>query len=268
MITLSIYEKTDPLCENFQANEMKFAFVNTVSDTEWKTINTMVMCREYFNEFLMINHHNKFPFRETYGFRYSHDKYPWQMESPKMAVKFTSKEHMDHFFAGIGALHHIEHFHKIKPTTVHLVESKLTNTVVLEFDKFWITKCLTFNVYTLLLKLCTMGMNSLPFDKLIKVTINKKLPTEVSYLSELGKDRINAVIENLPLINSAKSKYVDGTNKFRDSYDVHGNSGLMYFKYRLNAMDELDNNYEQEFANTVWKIMQTPANNNFFKETA
>ena len=266
MITLSIYEKTDPLCENFQANEMKFAFVNTVSDTEWKTINTMVMCREYFNEFLMINHHNKFPFIETYGFRYSHDKYPWQMESPKMAVKFTSPEHMKEFIDNISALHHIEHYNKFKPTIIHFVESKLINTIVLEFDPAWTKKCLSFNVYTLVLKLCALGMNKLPFDKLLEVKVKGNVPTELSYLQTLGKPALDVVLSSINLINTTESKYVDGSSKYRDSYEVHGNSGLLYFNYRKDEFDMFCDGMKNNFAKFIISLLKDTPKTTFFKE--
>ncbi len=222
------YKYTMALGEAFQANSMKFAFLNPVGD-DFQMIHAWVQCREYFNELLMKNHHpTEFQFVTTYGFDYKHNEFPLDMSATRIAVKFMDIAQKKTFMDNLQWIHAIETINDVDLTTVHDVGD---NKIIVLASKLWVQKCLLTNIYTLLLKLAALDVSKYDTQSILDIVgkQNQK-PSEISYIQTLTVPVFNSLLENCVMITQLPSKYVDGTDTLRPAYAVHASSGIMYLK--------------------------------------
>lgn len=227
--------KTNRLCETFQANEMKFAFATENKDGDFQLIHTWVKCREYFNELLMKNYHpNEFNFDEVHGFVYDHANFPMDLSRTVLAAKFPSKELMDQFITNLPVMHKIEELNGVVDRTVIHQVTTHDNTVLVIASRFWIQKALLLNIYTLMMKLMCFEITEKSVNDIYQeyISNNKGTPSELNYTQQLGTNKINKLLENLDIIATVPTKYVDGTDEIRPAYKVHALSGILsLFKY-------------------------------------
>lgn len=217
------YPHTMPLGEIFQANDMKFAFVNPHMD-DFQMVHSWVKCREYFNELLMKNHHPEYEFVTTYGFDYKPDEFPLDLSATRIAVKFMSIEQKQVFMDNLQWIHSVESANDIDHTIIHDISA---HEVLLIASKLWIQKCLLTNIYTLLVKLAALNITAYTKTSLLNIKIKEYTPSEIEYIKRLTVPVFNSILENCTVIAEIPSKYVDGTEEFRLPHAVHGNSGLM-----------------------------------------
>lgn len=226
MITLIAHPKTNHLIESMQANKIKFAFVGQPVDGQAQLLHQWVQCREYFNELLMKNHHpDEFTFVPTYNFDYKYEDYPLDMSCIRIALKFPNAETRDTFNRNLVYLHHIENQYHLERTTIDKTSNSLV--WVITGSKFWLQKCLLLNIYTMVLKLCSLGMNEQDWDELCKLRINAYMPSEISYICNISYPVWQEVLQNLQELHDLKSTYVDGWDTLRQAYTVHGNTGIV-----------------------------------------
>ena len=222
------YKYTMTLGEAFQANSMKFAFLNPAGD-DFQMVHAWVQCREYFNELLMKNHHPaEFQFVTTYGFDYKYEEFPLDMSATRIAVRFMSPDQKKTFMDNLQWIHAVETINDVDLTTVHDVGG--TELVVVA-SKLWIQKCLLTNIYTLLLKLAALDVSKYDAQSILGVVgkQNEK-PSEITYIQILTVPVFNSLLENCTVIAQLPSKYVDGSESLRGAGNVHANSGIMYLK--------------------------------------
>ena len=217
------YPHTMPLGEAFQANDMKFAFVNPHMD-DFQMMHSWVKCREYFNELLMKNHHPEYEFVTTYGFDYKPDEFPLDLSATRIAVKFMSLKQKQVFMNNLQWIHSVESANDIDHTVVHDISAQ---EVLLIASKLWVQKCLLTNIYTLLVKLAALNVTAYTKTSLLNIKIEEQTPSEIAYIKHLTVPVFNSILENCTVIAEIPSKYVDGTEEIRGAYAVHGHSGLM-----------------------------------------
>lgn len=232
------YPHINQLCESMQVNEVKFAFTNKQENGDYQLITNFVKCREYFNEFLMVNHHpDQFKFEEVHGFKYKHEEYPYQMQNPSIAIKLPRKDLYETFKTNLEWLNSIEDFNGMEKT--YIVETSDARqrgaTFVLEFSSMWINSCILFNIYTLLIKLCTLDIKNKTIKTLLE-TFNYIKPSELTYVECIKVNKLNSILNNLKSFMKFPDMFVDGFKAIRNAYAVHGQSGLLHL-----------NNYPNEF---------------------
>ena len=222
------YPHSMDLGEVFQANSMKFAFLNPVGD-DFQMIHAWVQCREYFNELLMKNHHPaEFQFITTYGFDYKHEEFPLDMSATRIAVRFMSPDQKKTFMDNLQWIHAVETINDVDLTTVHDVGG---NEIIVLASKLWIQKCLLTNIYTLLLKLAALDVSKYNTQSILDVVGKQNLkPSEITYIKTLTVPVFNSLLENCTVIAQLPSKYVDGSESLRGAGAVHASSGIMYLK--------------------------------------
>lgn len=223
------YPHVNELCESMQVNEVKFAFTNKQENGDYQLITNFVKCREYFNEFLMVNHHpDQFKFEEVYGFKYKHEEYPYQMQNPSIAIKLPRKDLYEAFKTNLEWLNSIEDFNGMEKT--YIVETsdarQRGTTFVLEFSSMWINSCILFNIYTLLIKLCTLDIKNKTIKTLLE-TFNYNKPSELLYVECIKVTKLNAILNNLKSFMKFSDTFVDGFKTIRAAYTVHSQSGLI-----------------------------------------
>ena len=211
------------LGEVFQANDMKFAFVNPHMD-DFQMVHSWVKCREYFNELLMKNHHPEYEFVKTYGFDYRPTEFPLDLSATRIAVKFMSTKQKQVFMDNLQWIHSVESANDIDHTIVHDISEQ---EVLLIASKLWVQKCLLTNIYTLLVKLAALNITAYTKTSLVNIRIKEQTPSEIDYINRLTVPVFNSILENCTVIAEIPSKYVDGTEEARLPYAVHGYSGLM-----------------------------------------
>lgn len=256
------YPHTMPLGEAFQANDMKFAFVNPHMD-DFQMVHSWVKCREYFNELLMKNHHPEYKFVTTYGFDYKPDEFPLDLSATRIAVKFMSIEQKQVFMDNLQWIHSVESANDIDHTVVHDISAQ---EVLLIASKLWIQKCLLTNIYTLLVKLAALNITAYTKTSLLNIRIKEYMPSEIEYIKHLTVPVFNSILENCAVIAEIPSKYVDGTEEFRLPYDVHGNSGLMAL-LRFKGVKKVEN-VLYALTNGLKKVFSGKYKTAFIKEAA
>lgn len=214
------------LGEAFQANDMKFAFLNPTETGDFQMVHSWVKCREYFNELLMKNHHPEFKYQATYGFNYKHEEFPLDLSATRIAVKFITNKQKRIFMDNLSWIHAIEAQNNVDPCKVHDIDETV---VVLIASKLWIQKCLLTNIFTLMLKLAALDISKHIKTSVDSIRIKNLVPSEVEYVKILTVPRFNNILGNCSTIAEVPSKYVDGACELRPSGTVHAYSGIIYF---------------------------------------
>lgn len=259
------YPHTNSLCESMQVNDVRFAFTNKLESGDYQLITNFVKCREYFNEFLMKNHHpQEFKFNDVYGFVYKYEEYPYNMSNPNIAIKLPKKSMYDTFVQNLVLLNAIEDFNDIPKTYVVETSDKQTRgyVFVLEFSPLWIKSCILFNIYTLLLKLCTLDIHTKGFTELHDRVYDYSKPSELTYVKTIGLNVFNSILNNIKELFKLDSKYVDGFDAIRGPYDIHGYSGLLAFVGSLYSTIPKDN----KLLNILNTIKDTEAQTVFIQQ--
>ena len=214
------------LSEAFQANDMKFAFLNLTEAGDFQMIHSWVKCREYFNELLMKNHHPEFKYQATYGFNYKHNEFPLDLSATRIAVKFITNKQKRIFMDNLSWIHTIEAQNNVDPCKVHDIDETV---VVLIASKLWIQKCLLTNIFTLMVKLAALDISKHTKDTLNTIIVKNQLPSEIAYVKNITVPVFNNILGNCSTIAEIPSKYVDGACELRPSRMVHAYSGIIHF---------------------------------------
>lgn len=262
MVKLHLLTNKNALTEVFQSNDIKFSFL-VKKEEDYYQITTPAKCREYFNEFLMKNHHPKtFEFIPTHGFDYNWDKSPWDICTTYMSIKFPSAAKRKTFLANLPFLHQVEDFNQIERTVIEPCDQ--TNTLVILADSFWNTKCILMNVFTWILKLCSLDIHSKTFKELWSEHSDK---SEVSYLTTVTSLRFNNLLSHLEAIPHIPSKYVDGTDSIGNNYAVHNSRGILaiHNSIKKQVVDIFSPDF-MDFFKAVWA--REKAYKEFLKEAA
>ena len=258
---------TNHLCESMQANEVKFTFVSITEDGHFAACIPWVKCREYFNEFLMANTHEDFDFNETYGLTYDKTQFPWDMKNPHIALKFKNKHQKEVFLSNVDFIHEIDDVNKLSRTVVIDVDYSHPS-VVLQFDPEWVGKCVSFNIYTTLLKLMCLQELKKGLNALSTIFVNGCRPAEVVYITGIGEQKFSNLCQSIRAINSIKSKYVDGSSTKRGAYTVHGNSGIFTILTFCNPKENEFYGMNKTFVKTIIHIAENENFPSIFKEAA
>lgn len=262
MSKLLPYPHKMSLTEAFQANEMKFAFVNPVKN-DFQMIHPYVKCREYFNELLMTNYHPDFQYSIVYGFRYNKQEFPLDLSATRIAIKFPNTTDKKTFIKNLPWIHAIEEVNKTDKSIIH----EISNTeLVIVGSKLWIQKCLLTNIYTLMLKLATLNIQEHTNKSLNTITKKGGIPSEIQYVQLLSANTVNNILENCYYIAEIPTKYVDGSDKLRNQGIVHESSGLLFFN-RILANNDVPGLFDT-FAQSLKQIFTPNCKNKFIKDTA
>ena len=230
MAKLLPYPYEMPLSEAFQANDIKFAFLNLTKDGDFQMVHSWVKCREYFNELLMKNHHPEFKYQAAYGFNYKHEEFPLDLSATRIAVKFITNKQKQIFMNNLSWIHAIEAQNNVDPCKVHDIDETV---VVLIASKFWIQKCLLTNIFTLMVKLAALDISTHTKNTLNTIIIKDRVPSEIEYVQIITVPVLNNILGNCSTIAEVPSKYVDGACELRQSSIVHAFSGILYFNRQI-----------------------------------
>lgn len=220
--------QTNHLCEAMQFNEIKFAFVNDVGNDTFQAVHLWMKCREYFNEILMKNHHPELTIGTVHGFHYKHDEFPYDLSATRIAMRFPNKETKKTFIENIEFIHNIERLNGWQLTEIRSVNKPQYNNMVLVIaDKAWVSSCILTNLYTLCLKLASLGADHKDFKELTTKFQQAYMPSELMYLKSITDARFTSIMHNLNELRTLPTKYVDGTDEKRSDYTIHGHSGIL-----------------------------------------
>ena len=251
------------LSENFQANDMKFAFINLTEAGDFQMVHSWVKCREYFNELLMKNHHPEFKYQATYGFNYKHEEFPLDLSATRIAVKFITNKQKRIFMDNLSWIHTIETHNNVDPCKVHDIDETV---VVLIASKLWIQKCLLTNIFTLMVKLAALDISKHTKNTLNTIVVQDYVPSEIRYVKTVTVPVFNSILGNCRTIAEVPSKYVDGTCELRPPYTVHAYSGIMYFNRCV--VNSTHDPYIADFINGIKSFFNPKPAVEFIKSTA
>lgn len=230
MAKLLNYPHANELIEAFQTNAMRFAFVSKVADNTFQQLHASAQCREYFNEILMCNFHEDFKFVPTYGMNYIVKDFPIDTEETCLVVIFESDSSKNTFMENLEFINQMENKVNVEPTKVLEVDGSSMKLILIG-DKFWMKKCILFNIYTLFIKLASLNAGKKSYSALMK-KFKYETPSELQYISSVGGvEQFTKIVQNVQELAAIPTKYIDGSDELRKPYEVHGKSGIVFFMH-------------------------------------
>lgn len=213
-------EQQQNLSEAAQFLDLRFAFGKKVSENEVKPTTPFVRCRDYFSDSLVA-----YKLGETigpvYGFTGTRD----QIQDTIFIITGQEIE-ISNILSNWDFLNRIEFSYDIPLTTVSSVDSK---TLVVFFDKVYLSNTLILNWLTLIIRLMAYKVvKSDLFDEVRSfLKTNTIFSTDGLFFSSYW-EKGTKNIKNLNL-----SKLLTDTScvfkKERDNYGIHSSSGIFTY---------------------------------------
>lgn len=195
MTKLIEYKRKDHLGEIFQSLDVKFSFLKE-RDSSYEQITNPGKCRDFLGDVLWSKN-KKMPV-DIWGFRYSHEKDPFDEDFLKLSLKFPKgKGALENFKNNLSLLHEKEKEAGVPLTTV--LDTQEKDTLIVIADAIWQKTPWRLSLYTFYLKVISYpSIKQLDYPECDYITqLDKK--TETTLLSHV-KDEEEAFF--LPTLDS------------------------------------------------------------------
>ena len=148
------------LCEAGQSSKSRWAVMLKGEAEVWENVMPLIMCRDYFNDFLYVQHSEAQELGSIFGFHWKYDQKinDQIMKGDFVPLLFNYTEQSKHSFTNWSALHAIEdslEFRKTKVVDVELEDSwgnGYAEYKVLEVDPQWFSNSIMLSLYTMLVR--------------------------------------------------------------------------------------------------------------------
>lgn len=212
---LKRYTKQASLAEIGQSMNARFAILRSM-DGGYEQITPLVKCRDFMCD-VYSSTLQKYDF-SIYGMSWkgSTDKVDWN--GANLLLKFPSDQAKTDFFANLKKLHQIEKNNKLTLTKITEVAS---DEVVVEGNKVWLQNCLTFSLYTLLLRVFCYPLK----EKDWITEFSKQSWSDSKYIANFDRPTLDLILDDLSLL---KTTEWNGLTYAKDGVSaVHHNSGAV-----------------------------------------
>ena len=147
------------LCEAGQSSKSRWA-VMLEKEGVWENVMPLIMCRDYFNDFLYVQHSEAQEINSIYGFHWEYNQKinDQIMKGDFVPLLFNYTGQSKHSFTDWDALHAVEdslEFRKTKVVDVELEDSwgnGYKEYKVLEVDPQWFSNSIMLSLYTMLVR--------------------------------------------------------------------------------------------------------------------
>lgn len=130
-----------------QSLPVKFTFVNKKNKALYEEVTVPFVCRDFFTDMLLSYETGKKS--SIYGFNYSYEKTPFDLDKTRILVVFPTEEAKDIFIYNYALLQDIEQDNLINFTEGNEVDNL---SLILEGDNYWQSKAYLLSLYTGLIR--------------------------------------------------------------------------------------------------------------------
>ena len=138
-----------------------------------------------------------------------------------MVLRFPTMKAQDTFIENLSLLHDLEKHNKITPAEVFSYKDK---ELVIIGNKKWLMSCLSFSLYSLLLRiLCYAGKSQKNQDWLFKFATQDN--QDARYIASIHPETLSTILNDLAILKTNQWCGLDPI-QFKTA-EVHHNSGLI-----------------------------------------
>lgn len=207
------------LAEIYQSMKLKLALCRKTDENEFERITPFVLCRDFLVDVYSYSIAKKH--FQIYGMEFNGAKDKPDFTGVYLAAKFPSETALSTFTKNLPKLLEVEEKNGLTPTQV-LEVSKLERILV--GDKKWLQNCLSFSLYTMLLRVvCYQITDAKKLDWLF--WFGEQEHSDSKYVKSVPKTTWEKILGDLTLIHTDE---FCGFNPSTDSVSViHHNSGFI-----------------------------------------
>lgn len=246
MPTPIITTKLEPahLAEIYQSMTLKLAILRPNGDNSFERITPFVLCRDFLTDVYTFSKAN-LDFG-IYGMHFKGSKEKPDYNNILLLAKFPNTDTKTTFLGNLSKLHTIEGSRKNQitlTTPIELSESEL----IIFADGAWLRNCLTFSLYTYLLRaLCYVQSN---VDDWIVEFGNKNQATDAAYAKSVHPSTWQRIFTDLSSIDTPD--FCGFEVALSNLHKIHSNSGFISV---FGSHREI--NREAVKQNTHWALMK------------
>ena len=237
----------ESLAEIYQSMAMQQALVKKVGPAEFERITAYVKCRDFLVDSYSFSLAKK-DFG-IYGFSFPSATLSPDWDAARLLLRFPNKEAEEQFGLHLPLLHKIEKQNGFGITKV-IPAGKLE--VICEGDARWLVSCLSFSLYSLLLRILCYKFSA-SGDWL--TTFSEQEASDAKYVKSIPLKTRNRILADLSLLKMEEWCGLDP--KKHSVSSVHHNSGLISvcgYHYELHKPTVKKNTHWQHFNNKGFEL--------------
>lgn len=215
---VNVVGKEPGLGEIYQDMDTKQALLRRISDTKYERYTPFVKCRDFLVDVYSIGLGAKKQF-SIWGFEFDGANVTPDNTGVYIMLKFPNATAKNHFEENLGKLHEIEEQNGYTKTVYH--ELSTDNGMVIGHKK-WLKSCLTFSLYSFLLRvLCyPLGKGADWLEK-----FGKGNKTDCKYVGSIKSATWKKVLDDLSILYT--EEFCGFDPKKTNTHTIHHNSGFI-----------------------------------------
>jgi hypothetical protein len=233
--------KDNSMAEIYQSNATQQALLRREADGSFSRITNFVKCRDFLvDTFSFAKENRDF---NIYSFGFSGSKMQPDWTGVYIMMKFNDSASRENFLKRVKFIHAIEKTNGYNTTELMEVEGE--KSLVAIGDVRWLQNCLSFSLYSLLLRCMCYNFDADGKDWITPFT--KKTASDAKYIASVPRATLDKVLQDLTTI---QTKTFCGFNPKKDeTHVIHHNSGFISvfgWHSEINADTVKTNNHWKE----------------------
>ena len=211
--------------EIYQSMGVRQALLRRIGDNSYERVSNYVKCRDFLvDSYTYAQVGKKFT---IYGYTFDGAAIQPDWEGARLLLQFPDKISREDFLRNIGYLHSIEHANGWPQTVILSVEG--STDLVADGSKLWLNNCLTFSLFSYLLRVCCYKDQSKSNEPTVGewlIQFSKKTEwSDAKYAASISKDTWDKVLGNLNVLSTKTWCGFDPRNTA--THAIHHNSGFI-----------------------------------------
>ena len=237
------------LGEIYQSVALKMALLTRQGPGEFTRITPYVVCRDFLVDVYTYNKANKA--FQVYGMKFDPTLERPQLDGVFLSLIFPTNETQENFEKNLEVLFNIELANGMEVSEYIPVEDEKKTTVLLGSAK-WLANCLTFSLYTALLRVLCYKLGD---DWIHSMSTEHSKKTDGVLVTSIARETWEKILSDLKLLKTEVFCGFDPSKS--DVFTVHHNSGLfsVFGTHRELSVSLLRNNkHWKQFKAQGWKL--------------
>lgn len=246
--------KENGLGEIYQSMAMKMALLTQQGPGEFTRITPYVQCRDFLVDVFTFSKVGKT--FEIYGMSHNPELDKPQEDGVYLSIIFPNEKAQKNFEANLDHLYQIEAMNEIG-FTEYVPQEKANYGVVLA-DRAWLQNCLTFSLYTSLLRVFCYDVD-VDEGWIVAMKTRHKGSTDGALVSSVDDETWVRALENLQNIKT--DTFCGYDPKTTNIHTIHHTSGFysVFGTHReLDAALQATNAHWKYFKEAGWKLFTRP----------
>lgn len=218
-VEIKVVPANQTMGEIYQSMATKQALCRVVGENQYQRYTPFVKCRDFLVDAIgcgLVD--RKF---SIYGFQYNEGKAGLDLSGSYLAHQFQNQKDRDCFEGNLHHLHKIEEQNGFSPTEVFQSGNE-KDQVISVGDSKWLKSCLTFSLYTYLLRIMCYPLNQ---DKDWLQKFAKSNSSDAKYAASISPKTWEKILGD---ISTLFTKDFYGFDSLKENLHViHHNSGFI-----------------------------------------